>query len=409
MKLDDMPAFGSSTAAPSPPTRPARVLFALLERLKVGKLDLIAPDGAARTFASGFDGPHAMIRLKDWKVCEDVMRSGDIGFAESFMMGRWHTPDLAELLTLVASNRSALDRAIYGRWWGGLAYRLRHVRRGNRRAQARRNVQAHYDLGNDFYALWLDETLTYSSGIFSGHKGMSLEMAQAAKYERICETLGLKAGDRVLEIGCGWGGFAEHAAFTRRCSVHGVTLSGEQLSYAVNRIRQRDLSDLVTFELRDYRDVQGEYDYIVSIEMFEAVGERYWPTYFRMLRDRLARGGRALIQTIIIADDLYARYRHGTDFIQQYVFPGGMLPSEEVFRDVAYRQGLVIGRPFTFRIDYAETLKRWRHRFNRRVGELNAMGFDDRFMRLWNFYLAYCEAGFRTRNIDVMQIELKRV
>ncbi len=404
----DMPATTYRIAS-SPSSRSARLVLRLLERLRVGRLDLVAPDGTARTFDSRFPGPHAMMRLADWGVFDDVLHRGDIGFGESYMAGRWDTPDLAELLTLFAENTNALEKAIYGRWFGWVADRVRHLLRSNRKRQAKRNISAHYDLGNAFYELWLDGTMTYSSGLFEGDEQRILLDAQTAKYERICEVLGLKAGDRVLEIGCGWGGFAEHAASTRGCRVHGITLSREQLGYARERMRAKDLEALVKLELRDYRDVRGEFDAIVSIEMFEAVGEQYWPAYFTAVRDRLRRGGRAVIQTITIAESRFDRYRRGTDFIQQYIFPGGMLPSRDAFRDNASRRGLLIGEAYTFGRDYAKTLRQWRQRFNRRVGELNALGFDERFVRMWNFYLAYCEAGFRTGTIDVMQVELKRV
>jgi cyclopropane-fatty-acyl-phospholipid synthase len=408
MKPDDMPATTYAIAAP-PEARAARFLLKLLQRLRIGRLDLIGPDGVPRTFSSGFTGPHAMLRLHDWEVCADIVRSGDIGFAEAFMAGRWDAPDLTALLELAAANHASLERAIYGRWWGGLAYRLRHLLRGNRRSQAKRNIHAHYDLGNDFYRLWLDDTMTYSAALFEGQAKRPLEQAQMAKYERICRLLGLNAEHRVLEIGCGWGGFAEYAVRTRGCRVHGITLSTEQLAHAQHRIALQGIGDRATFELIDYRDVRGQYDHVVSIEMFEAVGEHYWPIYFRKVRETLKRGGRAVIQTIVIANELFTRYRNGTDFIQQYVFPGGMLPSEDIFRDRAFQQGLVVGQATAFGFDYAETLRRWRHRFNGCVPELQGKGFDDRFVRLWNFYLAYCEAGFRARTIDVLQVELKRV
>jgi cyclopropane-fatty-acyl-phospholipid synthase len=407
MKPDDMPALTYRIPAP-PRARAARRLFRFLQRLRAGRLDLVGPDGIPRTFASGMPGPHALLRLEDWDVCADILRSGDIGFAESFMAGRWQTPDLTALLELAATNHAAIARLVYGRWWGSLAYRLRHLLRSNRRAQARRNIHAHYDLGNDFYRLWLDGSMTYSAGLFEGDHRRSLEQAQAAKYERICRQLALGPAHRVLEIGCGWGGFAEYAARTRGCRVHGVTLSTEQLAFAEKRIDAAGLSLLATFELIDYRDVEGSFDHIVSIEMFEAVGEHYWPDYFRQLHARLKRGGRAIVQTIVIADALFERYRSGTDFIQQYVFPGGMLPTETLFRDHAFREGLAVVDVSAFGFDYAETLRRWRRKFNFRVPDVNALGFDDRFVRLWNFYLAYCEAAFRARTIDVQQIELKR-
>jgi cyclopropane-fatty-acyl-phospholipid synthase len=404
MSASNSPPADGPAAIP----RAARLLLKLLGRLAAGRLELIGPDGTLRAFGEPTAEPSATLRLRDWEVCTDVLRAGDIGFAEAYFDKRWDTPDLAVLLHVAAVNHTAIERAIYGRWWGWLGYRLRHLLRANTRAQAKKNIHAHYDLGNRFYALWLDRTMSYSSALFEGRLRMAFEDAQALKYERICERLGLGSGDRVLEIGCGWGGFAEHAARTRGCHVHGLTLSAEQLAYAQERISGAGLAHLCSFELRDYRDIGGEFDAIVSIEMFEAVGERWWSTYFRTLRDRLKPGCRALVQTITIADDLFARYRRGTDFIQQYVFPGGMLPSQSAFREVAFHNGLSTGEATAFRLDYAETLKRWRTRFNAQLPELHALGFDERFVRLWDFYLAYCEAGFRAGTIDVIQIDLKR-
>ncbi|MCW5624200.1 MAG: class I SAM-dependent methyltransferase [Burkholderiales bacterium] len=386
----------------------ARVLMAILERIQTGSIELILPDGSTRRFIGREPGPQALLRLGDWGVCSEILRSGDIGFAEAFIDGRWDSPDLTRLLTVAAINHQALNAAIHGRWWGWIAYRLKHLLRTNTRTQARRNIHAHYDLGNAFYQLWLDATMTYSSALFEGQIDRSLDAAQTAKYERILQVLGVTRGARILEIGCGWGGFAEHAIRTRECSVHGLTLSTEQLAFARERHERAGLSGKSRFELLDYRDAVGQYDYVVSIEMFEAVGERYWPAYFRTVHDRLMPGGRALIQTITIDDMLFPRYRIGTDFIQQFIFPGGMLPSPSVFRTLAQEAGLQEERCIAFGPDYAETLRRWRTAFNAHLPELDALGFDDRFVRLWNFYLAYCEAGFTAGTINVMQAELRR-
>jgi cyclopropane-fatty-acyl-phospholipid synthase len=407
MNTEEMSA-GNPAMQHIPVPRAAQLFLAVLGRLKHGRLDLIAPDGRLRVFEGTAPGPQATLRIHDWRVCTEALRSGDIGFAEAYMQGLWDTPELERVLTLAATNHAALEAAIYGKWWGWLAYRLRHLLRANTKANAKKNIHAHYDLGNRFYGLWLDETMTYSSALFEGRLDRPLEEAQTLKYERICEVLGIAAGDRILEIGCGWGGFAEHAVRTRGARVHGITLSTEQLAFARARLANVPSGDLATFELRDYRDVRGEYDHIVSIEMFEAVGERYWPHYFRTVRDRLRPGGRALVQTIVIDDALFPRYRRSTDFIQQYVFPGGMLPSPRVFRERAHREGLTVGDAIAFRFDYAETLRHWRQRFNARAVELHSLGFDERFLRLWNFYLAYCEAGFRAGTIDVLQLELQR-
>ena len=340
--------------------RSGRLLLALLARLRHGRLNLMVPSGQVFSFSGELPGPDAAIHLDDWQVFDEVRRSGDVGFAEAYLAGRWQTPDLRALLELIAINRAVLERILYGKWWGRLFYRLRHLRRANTREGAKRNIHAHYDLGNGFYRSWLDETMTYSAGLFEGDPDRTIEQAQMAKYERIVRRLGVRAGDHILEIGCGWGGFAEYAARTRGCRVHGITLSTAQLDFARQRLRDAGLSHLVEFALTDYRDVQGRFDYVVSIEMFEAVGERFWPAYFSVVRDRLKGGGSALVQTITIADELFLQYRKSTDFIQQYIFPGGMLPSRSIFRELAGKAGFTVRDEHRFGIDYAETLKYWR-------------------------------------------------
>jgi cyclopropane-fatty-acyl-phospholipid synthase len=391
-------------AVPLP--RAARVLFAVLSRLRFGHLEIAAPGGHSFAFPGAMPGPDAALTLDDWDVCGEILRKGDIGFAEAYLEGRWSTPDLGALLTLAALNHGALDDAIYGSVWGKLLYRVRHLLRANTRAGSRRNIHAHYDLGNDFYAQWLDSTMTYSSALFAGDLGQSLEAAQLAKYERILAVVDPRPGQRILEIGCGWGAFAEYAARTRRCSVHGITVSQRQLQFAQSRIERVGLAEQVSLAFCDYRDVQGRYDHVVSIEMIEAVGERYWPAYFDAIAARLAPGGRAVLQAITIADALFERYRRGTDFIQQYVFPGGMLASTGALSTQAARAGLAVRGRHGFGADYAETLHRWSQRFNAAWPQLRGGGFDTRFRRLWNFYLAYCEAGFRAGTTDVMHVEM---
>ena len=388
--------------------RSGRLLLSLLARLRHGRLNLVVPGGQAFSFAGDLPGPDATIYLGDWQVFDEVRRSGDVGFAETYLDERWQSPDLGALLELITINRAVLERLLYGKWWGRLYYRLRHLHRANTREGAKKNIYSHYDLGNAFYRSWLDETMTYSAALFEGDPGRTLEQAQIAKYERILQRLGVRANNHVLEIGCGWGGFAEYAARTRGCRVHGITLSPAQLEFARQRISEAGLSPLVEFSLTDYRDVQGSFDYVVSIEMFEAVGERFLPAYFSVVRDRLKRGGRAVVQTITIADELFAQYRKSTDFIQQYIFPGGMLPSPSAFRKLAGSAGLTLRSEHCFGIDYAETLKCWRGRYRKANNKLRALGFDARFERLWNFYLVYCEAGFRAASTDVMQWELHR-
>ena len=382
----------------------ARAVMALLQKLTHGRLTLIAPDGATHVFGGG--EPHATIRLANWKVFGASLSSGDIGFAETWIEGDWHTDSLATLLELLAANRDVIERALYGSWWGRVLYRMRHLLNRNSRAGSRRNIHAHYDLGNAFYAQWLDPSMTYSSALYEGDAQRGLQAAQDAKYRRILDALALPAGARVLEIGCGWGGFAELAA---RDGLHvtGLTLSTEQLAFAHERLVRAGLADRTRLLLQDYRDERGQYDAIVSIEMFEAVGEAYWPDYFATLARCLAPGGRAVIQTITIDEPLFERYRRGTDFIQQYVFPGGMLPSPAAFEQGARGAGLSVEERFGFGPDYARTLREWREAFMQAWPRIAPLGFDARFARTWEFYLAYCEAGFARRSTDVVQFTLR--
>ena len=373
-----------------------RSVLRLLENLQEGMLELRLPDGAALSFGNGVPG--VTLQVNDAAMFGRVLARGDIGFAEAYLDGQWDAPDLAGLLTLLAKNRDGLARAIYGNWRGLLAARLRHLFNRNSRAGSKRNIMAHYDLGNDFYRAWLDDTMSYSSALFASSAD-TLEMAQVAKYRRILDRLQARPGERILEIGCGWGGFAE-VANQLGLRLTGLTLSPAQLAWARQRVPEADL------RLQDYRDVREKYDHIVSIEMFEAVGERWWPTYFATVARALQPRGRAVIQTITIRDDLFAAYRKGTDFIQQHIFPGGMLPSKGEFRRQAERQGLVVRDAFAFGRDYARTLALWREAFEAHWQQIAALGFDETFRRLWRFYLAYCEAGFRAGTIDVVQFEL---
>jgi cyclopropane-fatty-acyl-phospholipid synthase len=386
-----------------------RMVLRLLRRLATGTLDVQFPDGTSARFGSG-GAPLAGIALRDWSVCEAALKSGDIGFAESYIDGGWSTPHLPSLIELMIANRQQLEQVIYGTWWGTLLHRLRHLLRRNSRDQARRNIHAHYDLGNDFYRLWLDDSMTYSSALFGGAGArdvkLDLTVAQHAKYGRVLDELRLQPGARVLEIGCGWGGFAEIAA-RRGLQIVGLTLSTEQLRFAQQRLQRAGLAAQAQFRLQDYRDEAGQYDGIASIEMFEAVGEPYWTAYFDCVRRNLKPGARACIQTITIADALFERYRNGTDFIQQYIFPGGMLPSPSAFRAQAQRAGLAVVGELAFGPDYAETLRRWRGAFMARLPEVRELGYDERFIRTWEFYLAYCEAAFERGNTSVMQFTLQ--
>ena len=382
----------------------ARPLLRLLERLDGGSLELSLPDGSCRIFAGA--GPrHAAMDIRDWALFDAVLARGDIGLAEAWLDGQWESPDPAALLTLLAENRDALARALYGSAWSLFGARLRHAFNANTRAGSRRNILAHYDLGNDFYRLWLDPGMSYSSALYEGDPQRPLQEAQEAKNRRILSKLQATPGQRVLEIGCGWGGFAELAA-RDGLAVHGITLSPSQLAYAGERMARVGLDDRARFSLTDYRDLAGRYDHIVSVEMFEAVGERWWPAWFAAVARNLAPGGRAVAQSIVIRDDLFARYRKGTDFIQQLVFPGGMLPSISAFREQAGRAGLEVREAFAFGRDYARTLAEWAKNFEAAWPQIARLGFDERFRRLWRFYLAYCEAGFAAGSTDVVQFEL---
>lgn len=401
----DTLASASTARRPRRPPAPARALLRLLQRLAVGTLHLQAPDGQVHVFG-GRPGPQAGLRITDWRACAWALQRGDVGFGEAYVEGLWHSPDLAALLRLCMANREVLERAVYGSWWGALWYRLRHALNRNSRAGSRRNIAAHYDLGNRFYRLWLDATLNYSSAWFEGGREQTLAEAQRAKMRRALAECRLQPGQRLLEVGCGWGAVAEMAAGAG-LEVTGVTLSTEQLAHARARLAGQGLrADL---RLQDYRDIpERGFDGIVSIEMFEAVGREYWPVYFRSLQERLKPGGRACLQTITIRDDLFARYVRGTDFIQQYVFPGGLLPSATAFREVAVAAGFRVVNELHFGADYAETLRRWRRAFLAHEAEVRAQGFDERFVRLWEFYLAYCEAAFDSGNTGVVQFTLER-
>ena len=403
------------TARALPPTAPpsARAVFALLRKLQIGVLDVQLFDGTQLQFGQAREGePRAAMRLLDWSVCAAVLKSGDIGLAESYIAGRWSTPDLVGLLKLLLANHAAIEGIVYGSRLGSLWYRVKHLLNRNSRQGSRKNIHAHYDIGNAFYSLWLDQTMNYSSAWFDGDPTQPMVQAQQAKMRRALRECRLLPGQRLLEIGCGWGAVAELAAGEFGADVLGVTLSSEQLDYAQQRLQSSALTGRAELRLQDYRDLTrdtpaGGFDAIVSIEMFEAVGRAYWPGYFATLRHQLARGGRACVQSITIRDDLFERYARSTDFIQQYIFPGGMLPSPAVFRAEAARAGLVVVNELAFGADYAETLRRWRLRFLAQEAEVQQLGFDTRFLRTWEYYLSVCEAAFAAGNTSVVQFTLQ--
>ncbi|SAL76219.1 cyclopropane-fatty-acyl-phospholipid synthase [Caballeronia peredens] len=379
----------------------ARIFLGLLRRIRTGHLVLVMPDGDRCVFGDPLMQPAARLVVHDWRACRAILSAGDIGFAQAYRAQWIDTPDPCALLRLAMRNEAALQRTVAGGFAAQCWHNLRHRLRLNTRAGSRRNIHAHYDIGNDFYALWLDPTWTYSSAWFDGDASLSLEAAQERKYRRIVDTLGLRAGMRVLEIGCGWGGFARHAA-RRGIHVHGVTISPAQHAFAAERVMREGLNDFVDIELRDYRDLRGQYDAIVSIEMFEAVGETFWQTYFHTLRRCLRPGAQALVQSITIGDAHFPAYRAASDFIREYIFPGGMLPSPERFIRAAQRAGLGARATLAFGADYACTLRHWSRAFEARIDAVRAQGFDETFVRTWRLYLAYCEAGFDEARTDVM-------
>jgi cyclopropane-fatty-acyl-phospholipid synthase len=387
----------------------AKLLYRVLTNIDTGVLTFTSPEGNTTTFKGVHDGPHADLRFADWDVAKEVLKSAEIGLSECYRDHRLFTSNLTAFLILCALNQRALEKVFYGKPLVALFFRIKHLLRSNTRSGSKRNISAHYDLSNDFYKLWLDPTMTYSAAIFSGDYTLPLEIAQTAKYERILQLLDPKPGETILEVGCGWGGFAEHAAKTRRVKVHGITLSREQLAFAKTRIAAAGIADKASFELIDYRDVTAHYDHVVSIEMFEAVGERFWPTYFKAVHDRLKPGGRAVVQTITIDEAAFTRYRATSDFIREYIFPGGMLAPVNRFVSDAKHAGLEAGEPYLFGKDYAETLRRWLQGVNAQAEKIKPLGFDEKFLQIWRFYLCYCEAGFESGRTDVMQVMLTRV
>ena len=374
-----------------------------LASLESGKLLLRQPDGQCYQFIGKNLGPQAELWLHNWQLPIKIFAGGSIGAGESYMNGDWDSPDITTLLELFAINDNLGNRMASPNWLRGMISRIDHWYNENSRRGSQKNIAAHYDLGNDFYAKWLDDSMTYSSGIFDG-KSVSLSQSQKNKYQTLAKSMGITPGDKVLEIGCGWGGFAQYAAGEIGCHVTGLTISREQHEFASKRIYEAGLADKVEIRLQDYRDEKGNYDRIASIEMFEAVGEKYWQMYFATLRDCLRPLGTAGLQIITIADNSYSQYARRPDFIQRYIFPGGMLPSPQILDKLRSGSGMTLLGEKVFAQDYAKTLAEWRRRFSNKWNEIRPLGFDERFKRMWEFYLHYCEAGFRSEHIDVRQL-----
>ena len=376
-----------------------------------GSMDVVFPSGEHMVLTGTAPGPDSILLVKDFNFMKRVLDSGDIGFCDGYREGEWDTPDLATLLEVLTLNSERLGQMFTGNIITRTINNIMHALRKNTRAGSKRNIFEHYDLGNGFYDQWLDQSMTYSSALFSGdrfkdHK--DLGAAQNAKYAKLAKLVDLQPGQHVLEIGCGWGGFAQYAAEVIGARVTGVTISQAQADFAIERMQRLGLSDKVDIKIMDYRDITGEYDAVVSIEMFEAVGESYWGVYFNKLHEVLKKGGKAGLQIITIADDMFEDYKSRADFIQKYVFPGGMLPSAQKLVEQTQAAGLKLMSNFKFGHDYAETLKQWGQRFEDAWREGRIKGFDANFRKLWLFYLAYCEAGFRTERTSVVHLELQR-
>lgn len=373
-----------------------------LENVQYGSITVHIPDGSCYKYEGKYDGPHASLIISDERAISALAAKGDIGFAEAYRDGWWDSDDLTNLFWFGLQNEQVLGKYIYGSFWSSLCARIAYLFTQNTLKGSKRNIQAHYDLGNDFYSLWLDESMTYSSAIFDS-ENQNLKQAQHNKYDRIIEMLNNRSGN-ILEIGCGWGGFAERAIEKGDYNIKGLTLSEQQYAYA-----QKRLGNNASFALQDYRNEDQKYDNIVSIEMFEAVGEKFWPVYFGKLGSLLDNKGRAVIQTITIDEKYFDKYKKGGDAIRSFIFPGGMLPSPERFVEEAAKSGLKVTDKFYFGQDYATTLQRWLNKFEAKLPEVRQLGFDDSFIRIWRFYLASCIASFKVNRTNVMQMELCHV
>ncbi|MGC9370811.1 MAG: class I SAM-dependent methyltransferase [Paracoccaceae bacterium] len=382
-------------------------VFEQAGKMAHGRLDFVLPDGRRFRAEGAGPGPVAELVVHDPDIFARLIREGDLGFCEAYLEQGWSTPDLQAFMDLVHADNDEIYDGFPGMGLVRAFERLRFWLQRNSKRQAKKNISYHYDLGNDFYALWLDDSMTYSSALFKTGQE-TLEAAQRQKYASMVDQMGARPGDHVLEIGCGWGGFAEYAAAERGLRVTGLTISQAQHDYAVERIARAGLSDRVEIKLQDYRDERGSYDGIASIEMFEAVGEKYWPTYFDTLRARLKPGGNATLQIITVQDRRFEIYRDSVDFIQKFIFPGGMLPSPRVLREEVRRAGLAVKHSIEFGESYSQTLRRWHDTFNEKWDQVAALGFDARFRRMWNFYLTSCAATFHSGNCDVTQITVTR-
>lgn len=387
------------------PSRAMRLCLRIASNIQIGSFDMILPNQQRLRFEGKENGPEGILIVHNDKMARRFLVGGKLGFCESYLDGDWSSPDIAQFFEMILRNAEIMQRALHGKkWFRALSWVL-HSFNHNSKDGAKRNIYSHYDIGNDFYEMWLDDSMTYSSALYKTGKE-DLRTAQNQKYQSLIDHLGIKSEHHILEIGCGWGGFAEYVATKVGAQVTCITISQAQFDYATKRIAKAGLEDRVTIKLKDYRDVNGQFDCIISIEMFEAVGESYWPIYFQTIKKRLKKGGKAGLQIITIHDDDFDTYRRSADYIQRYIFPGGMLPSMEALKEQTEQADLKIEGHIAFGQDYAKTLHEWNIAFQEAWPKLTKQGFDTRFKRLWEQYLCYCEAGFNTGNIDVIQLIL---
>ena len=382
-----------------------RRIFKILSNLDIGSIEVKLPDGRIFKAIGRNSGLEARLDIIDQDCFARLVRDGDIGFLEAYMDGQWTTPDLQVFMDVTFQNFHQLATSFPGAGIVKVYEKIRHWLNSNSKRQARKNISYHYDLGNDFYKLWLDETMTYSSAFFETNQ-VSLQDAQTKKYSQMCDEIGVKEGDHILEIGCGWGGFAEYAAGQRGAFVKGLTISQEQHDFAIERMKKAGLSDKVEIVMQDYRDEEKKYDGIASIEMFEAVGEKYWPVYFDKLHSCLKPNAKATLQIITIPDERFNEYRNSVDFIQKYIFPGGMLPTETILKNEINRVGLQYVNTIEFSKSYSITLRQWFDKFNEKWDNISEMGFDDRFQRMWNIYLTGCASAFEFNRTGLIQITM---
>jgi len=384
-----------------------KAVYKIAQSLETGRLDIKLNDGRIFRTTGNQARPEALIEIHDNDCFARLIREGDLGFSDAYLEGWWSTPDLQVFMDLILDRNDGIFDGFPGAGLVRAFEKIRHWLNGNSKRQARKNISYHYDLGNEFYKKWLDQTMSYSSALFEDAQEPT-EKAQIRKYESMVNMIDVKPGDHVLEIGCGWGGFAEYAAKERGLKVTGLTISQEQHDYAVDRMKRLGLSDQVDIVMRDYRDETGVYDGIASIEMFEAVGEQYWPTYFETIRDRLKPGAKAALQIILISENRFEAYRKGVDFIQKYIFPGGMLPSPNALNQQIEKAGLIREDSLEFAKSYSQTLRRWHSSFNNKWDDIHQLGFDDRFRNMWNFYLTSCASAFEYGNCDVTQVAISK-